>query len=543
MFALRGMPRWGASLVTLMSCGAGFAGSNVLFRTVALEGQQPPGLPPDLRFDSFTHPMIDAQGRVGFQANLTSTVGGFQRGSVFVERGGALTRVAGAGQPAPGTEPGVTFFDFSAPGNKLSAGNFAVFGLLQGPGVTFQNDRGLWAEKDAGLSLVVRLGQPAHGMTGPVYAGIGNALFNAAHQTAYIGRVTGSGIDSTNDEAIWSERTGVPALVARESLRAPGTPAGVVYSYLAEPVLNDAGAVAFRGAVTGPGVTAANAEGIWSDRSGTSALVVRGANAAPGAGDGVVFQNLGYPRINNAGNIAFTAVLAGPGITSSNRASVWVDRGGTLSMAARASHPAPGMPPGALFINFSEPPAINALGDTVFQGLVIGGGVTTSNNSGLWSQRGGTLELVAAEGSQAPGVPAGILFDDFFIDGVQGLDGAAINAAGQVAFASRLVGPGISGLNDVGIWAEAPDGALNLVAREGDPFEVAPGDTRTIRELFFLVGSGNEDGRWTSFNNYSQLAFAADFTDGSSGVFVAAVPEPSGVGVLAAVIAFLFRRR
>jgi len=41
--------------------------------------------------------------------------------------------------------------------------------------------------------------------------------------------------------------------------------------------------------------------------------------------------------------------------------------------------------------------------------------------------------------------------------------------------------------------------------------------------------TGNSDGRPSAFNNLGQLAFAARFTDGSSGIFVSnavAVPEP-----------------
>jgi hypothetical protein len=72
---------------------------------------------------------------------------------------------------------------------------------------------------------------------------------------------------------------------------------------------------------------------------------------------------------------------------------------------------------------------------------------------------------------------------------------------------------------------------------------VAPADFRTINGLSFvgISGSGstgNSDGRRSAFNNFGQLAFAANFTDGTSGVFVSnrvAIPEPSStlLGLLA----------
>ena len=72
-------------------------------------------------------------------------------------------------------------------------------------------------------------------------------------------------------------------------------------------------------------------------------------------------------------------------------------------------------------------------------------------------------------------------------------------------------------------------------------------DLRTVLEVFFVGGSstvsglfpagtGNEDGRPSSFNDSGQLTFGALFTDGTSGVFVSnlvAVPEPSATVLLA----------
>jgi hypothetical protein len=55
--------------------------------------------------------------------------------------------------------------------------------------------------------------------------------------------------------------------------------------------------------------------------------------------------------------------------------------------------------------------------------------------------------------------------------------------------------------------------------------EVAPSDFRTVSTVTLgslqqEAGSGNEDGRPSTFNDHGQVAFLASFTDGSSGVFV-----------------------
>lgn len=59
--------------------------------------------------------------------------------------------------------------------------------------------------------------------------------------------------------------------------------------------------------------------------------------------------------------------------------------------------------------------------------------------------------------------------------------------------------------------------------REGQTFEVAPGDERILGgfEVVLRPAQG-----LASFNARRQVAFHAWFTDGSAGVFLAEVPEP-----------------
>ena len=84
--------------------------------------------------------------------------------------------------------------------------------------------------------------------------------------------------------------------VALTGQPAPGTPDGIAYNsfgsyydsllgtFFRGPVLNDAGQTAFRADITGSGVDSANNRGIWSEGSGSLALVARTGSQAPGAG-------------------------------------------------------------------------------------------------------------------------------------------------------------------------------------------------------------------------------------------------------------------
>jgi len=44
-------------------------------------------------------------------------------------------------------------------------------------------------------------------------------------------------------------------------------------------------------------------------------------------------------------------------------------------------------------------------------------------------------------------------------------------------------------------------------------------------------------------NENDQFAFKATFTDGSSGIFVATIPEPGGVGLMGLILLAFIRRR
>ncbi|MEZ6193462.1 MAG: PEP-CTERM sorting domain-containing protein [Phycisphaerales bacterium] len=109
------------------------------------------------------------------------------------------------------------------------------------------------------------------------------------------------------------------------------------------------------------------------------------------------------------------------------------------------------------------------------------------------------------------------------------------NNAGQIAFWGRITGPDVITANEDGIWATDRDGKLNLL-RKGDLFDVNDDpliqDLRTIQSLVLTVDTGNENGRATPFNDAGELAFILNFTDGTSGIFVATIPEPTTLGFL-----------
>jgi len=128
----------------------------------------------------------------------------------------------------------------------------------------------------------------------------------------------------------------------------------------------------------------------------TFRTVARTGQAAPGAGGNFTNVIGSAPSINAAGQTAFFGV-------SQSGLGIWSEGGGGgLAPIALQGSAAPGTAAGVLFFA-PGPPIINAVGQTAFLNTLSGTGVFTNNDQSIWSQGGGSLALVAREGSPAPG--------------------------------------------------------------------------------------------------------------------------------------------
>jgi hypothetical protein len=127
------------------------------------------------------------------------------------------------------------------------------------------------------------------------------------------------------------------------------------------------------------------------------------------------------------------------------------------------------------------------------------------------------------------------------------------NSFGELAFYGQLFGTGITSANDGAIWALRGDN-LELIVREGQLYDIDPTaatDFRTVSEIALqaqLMNTGGQDGRLTYMNDDGAITYSLYFTDGTSGVFVSpgprsVIPEPAGLGLLAAAVPVLARRR
>ncbi len=364
-----------------------------------------------------------------------------------------------SGNQAPGTPNGQVFSSFHIP-TINDKGQTAFTAFLSGAGANTTNNSGIWSQGGGNLALVARKGSAAPGTNaGTTLASFNTPTINAVGQTAFRASLAGANVTSTNNVGIWSGGSSL-GLVAREGQAAPGGLAGQVFRGLNGLVFNDQGQAAFRADLSGAGINPTNDSGIWSQGNGTLSMVAREGAAAPGTGSGRVFSKLGISVLNDAGQIALQSTLTGGGINSTNDTGIWRDAGVGLAMVAREGDVAPGAG-GGRFGNLVAP-VINNAGQIAFTGSLTGSGTNDTNNSGVWSDTG-VLKLVAREGSQAPGTSNGQKFS--------AIAPPVINSDGQIAFRALLTGANVNFNNDFGIWSEG-GGDLALVAREGNP---APG--------------------------------------------------------------------
>lgn len=484
----------------------------VELRTVALSGKPAPGT--DTVFANFsavlnTFPSINNHGQVAFLASLSGDTG-FNSAGIWSEGTGALELVVRAGDPMPGRPASVfrqmRFIGLSDTGRV----NFAEMAL--------DTLTGVWSKEGSNpLRHVAVVGQAAPGtdlafdrfLLAPSYNTVGNVA------------VWGSRV------GLWTDRSGSLELVAKLGDIAPGTN-GATFNGDFFPFEIDDDQIAFFGFLTGSGVNSSNNLGLWTESDGGFELVARLGEQAPGAG-GAVFASFttwaGTSSFPDSPK-AFRALLDGSG----GRLSMWTFREGDIELVVQAGDVAPGT--GEEFISFTSP-AANDSGDVVFTGLNL----ARNPARGIWSTLGGELGLVVAVGDDVPGMTSKVF----------ALSAATpeINNLGQVAFAAGLVEQGIPGGLD-SLWVKDQRGELHMIAREGDQYEVAPGDVREFSRLVFGQIPQSRNNQIPRFNDRGQLVFFAEFTDGSSGLFVSSpliVPEPSS-GALSLVVLFtaMFRR-
>ncbi|MFO0856168.1 MAG: choice-of-anchor tandem repeat NxxGxxAF-containing protein [Phycisphaerales bacterium] len=490
-------------------------GQSVQVRNLALSGQQAPGLAPGVTFSAFDGFSINANGRVGMFATITGPgVTVSNRQGIWWDVPGTLQLAMRLGDPAPG-QPTFNYVSTTVP-NLNDSGVMAYTASIAPTGGGIRESQWTIGPSTAPAAFAVGFIQVPGLEAGTLWSGFNLPHINSNGTMAFRAILAGVGAGNSH----WVGIPSTLSLAARDA-----SPTGVLPDVNFSGVLNDyainsAGTYTFRTSLAGAGVTTSNNQALWSrSPSGELTLVARTGNQAPGFATGVVYSSIiAGPQIDRAGRIAFTTALTGPGISSTNDIAAWVYDAGATTLLIQESDQAPGLPAGVLFnSNFNV--TFGGQSTLALQAQVRGPGVVTANRSGIWKRSGnGPLTLVARGGTPAPGVSPAANFDD-----LEGSTNIAMNASGRMMFAAPLAN------SNEGLWLEDATGALRLALLELTPFDVNddPNITtlKTISSLAFPPKASDDDGRRSAFSDRGEVVFRLSFTDGTSGAFVAGLPQ------------------
>ena len=246
------------------------------------------------------------------------------------------------------------------------------------------------------------------------------------------------------------------------------------------------------------------------------------AGLAPGA-DGT--SNIGqFGVLRRGGFLAETGALAFPGflqgVPATSNSGIWKTSGGNLFLLARTGTSVPDVA-GATFATLPEVPWISESGLVSFLAtMTVGsGGVTTANDTGLWSEiGGGGLRLLLREGDAVPGMP-GVLIGSF-ASGIYATASTGVNSGDAIV---SVTFKGAS--TKTAVLRAQVSGATTTISVVAQESVTAPGTAAVYANV---AGSFTDPGRMDAQGNFIYSALTT--TSSREGIWY----QPAG-GVVSKV--------
>lgn len=479
----------------LLGCWGVRTASSRTLETVVLSTDAVPGRPGET-FGSFHLPSLNATGDV----LLTNNDG------VYTNASGSLETFVRLGDTVLDSVPaGATVSNLGSNAWINSQGQVATHSFFSG--VPIAANSGYLSYTAESIQLELQRGQ-ALPMLGENIAidrvESLRANLDGLNRVVTPVRLLGN-VDSASDSAILRAGPSGIQVVAREG--DPSPIAGQIFANLtiSNIATDDSGDIAFRGFIDGPAETN---DVIFSDRSGVLLAEYRQGDVVTINSQPHTLGGFGNPRMNRQGELAFIS-----------EAGVYVERNGQLTLAATFGQPVPGPTPGFItgsndFLGLRH----NSQGDLTFGAKLSAvsncGDNTCPSKDAILTNEDGTLRTVAVIDGSVPGLSP----DYRFVD----LDAPFIDAQGQTIFTARYSGPEVSFRR--GLFVEEGN-QLQMLLQEGDDIEIAPGDIRTISNLLMEQGAGSNLIHRTGVSDAGDIAFRAQFTDGTQAILVSRVEE------------------
>lgn len=502
---------------------------------LAVTGQPVPGLTGGEVFggtSTFETGVMDDAGRIFFRGRFTGGTATPQteRAYFYGSSAADLQMVLRSGDPDPsGLYPGVTLN--SATGNglggspRISANGTIFFGAtLTGVGVTAATSSALYSGTPGNFQVVVRQGDVAAGTIGATYStgftGIStqNSGINDNGQVLFLSSLAGGDVvGTTNNQALFSGVAGAPQMVIRKGDFAPG--GEVISSVMGNFVsqLNSQGQILFdvfyavgSGAVP---VTASDDRALYVYTPGFGVTEIARENG-PSSIPGVVFRGTSTTPFsvsscvfNNAGQALVLCDLSGAVTPGVDDRGIFILSTAGPTLALRKGDAAPGIAGATFNVMNNSSVFFNDNTQFAFEANVLGGGTTSSNDSGIWTGTIGNLQLIAREGDIAPGTGGGVF-------GETNSFPMMMNNSGQVLFNNTIVGGSFPG-SAYFIWD--PIIGLQPLVLQNESVEVTPGVFKSVGTTGGIQFT-NGNARPLTFSGDGTISNRVNFIDGTSAI-------------------------
>ncbi len=313
----------------------------------------------------------------------------------------------------------------------------------------------------------------------------------------------------TADTGLWDD-AGNLLIREGDASTIPGVDIGDIYAEVAN---NDGGQIMFASFLTGA-ITGATNEAMFAGPPAAPVLVVREGDDASAAAASLPpmteFFRPSGTSLNDAGQCAFRCTLRGPGIQAgntirfgglySNDITIWTNAGGSLELIAQEGQAAPGFaaaPNNPVFTEFSQPVMCDN-GDIVFHATIVGvPGSTPPTNN---HSNEAIYRYTPGSGLTLIAREGGAAPGTAGAIFANSLSVYAVGDSGRVAFRANLTGGDATASLNHGLWIDEDDGmGAMLVLRESDTYKPTLATTETITDVTISVrNDGGAGGRPSS---------------------------------------------
>ena len=280
----------------------------------------------------FSRPVINRHGALAF---ASAEAGEFPRTGMYVRTDGQFSLVA---------DNSTQFFD----GDEFAAIHLGAPAAINATGQAafWANsfyDGSVWTNVRGSLERIARTVILADELGETTLRNVRSPIVTTPGDVVFFSNLAGEGVTPSDDEALWKLDSSGLRLVVREGQQAPGFAEKVVFgweypggSFPSRAVSDDAGTLAIKSGLRGPGIDIYNQESIWRIRNDELELLVQSGSQAPGTEAGTDFWHLDRPLVSKAGRIAFHAELIGAGIDSLLDNGIWAeDAEGNIQLIVR----------------------------------------------------------------------------------------------------------------------------------------------------------------------------------------------------------------